>query len=213
WLTYRESRLGQVSFKTPGPVGRAEVFDAEGRRLVLPPFTVPREDPITLPGGWYRLRVAVPGRLSEDYDLLVEEGRHRTVTVGCNDRQLLEPRPAAGVAVGDFGMVEVVGNPATAGVLVRRLDRSGGKVRWETELNRQAGSVLADLTEGDWQRLREGLVSPSSPWMQQTPELIQPAPDLDGDGTGDLVFVVQPDFLLAMSGADGKPLWCRRLRS
>src|SRR6516164_997384 len=211
WLTYRESQLGQVSFKTPGPAGRAEVFDAEGR-LLLPPFTVPREDPIALPCGWYRLRVTVPGQLSEDYQLLVEEGRHRTITVGCNDRQLLEPRPAAGVAVGDFGMVEVVGT-AAGGVLVRRLDGSRGKVRWETKLNRQPGSVLAHLNEGDWQRLRDALVSPRGQWMQQTPELIQPAPDLDGDGTGDLVFVVQPDFLLAVSGADGKPLWCRRLRS
>src|SRR5262249_21326061 len=153
----------------------------------------------------------VPGQLSEEYQLLVEQGRHRTITVGCNDRQLLEPRPAAGVAAGDFGMVEVVNNPATAGVLVRRLDGSRGQVRWETELNRQPESVPAELTEGDWQRLRDAWWPPRSPWMQQTPELIQPAPDLDGDGTGDLVFVVQPDFLLAVSGAKGKPLWCRRL--
>src|SRR5262249_45078789 len=127
----------------------------------------------------------------------------------CYDRQLFEPRAAAGVAVGDFGSVEVVGT-AAGGVLVRRLD---GKVRWETELNRQPGSVVADLTEGDWQSLRDALGSPRSPWMQQIPELSQPAPDLDGDGKGDLVFVVQPDFLLAVSGADGKPLWCRRLHS
>ena len=57
------------------------------------------DEPIVLPGGWYRLRVAVPGRLSENYQLLVEQGRHRTITIGCNDRQLWEPRPTAGVGV------------------------------------------------------------------------------------------------------------------
>jgi hypothetical protein len=43
-------------------------------------------------------------------------------------------------------------------------------------------------------------------------ELLQPAPDLDGDGVGDLVFVLDR-FVLAISGKTGKLLWCRELHS
>jgi tRNA A-37 threonylcarbamoyl transferase component Bud32 len=228
WSAYHASGQGTVSLRVEGgTAARGEIFFGLGPdgKQVVPPFFLPTQTALELPRGWYRLRVEQPGRLSEEYQLLVEEGRHRTFTVGFNDRQLWEPRPAAGLAVGNFGMVEVANNPAAAGVLVRRLQlvprRDGAwtsaqvEVMWETNLNRQAEqaeSVFADLTEGDWQRLRDGLLSLGK-HPGATAELIQPAPDLDGDRVGDLVFVVQPDFLLAVSGLKGEPLWCRRLRS
>src|SRR5262249_39127248 len=55
-----------------------------------PSFTVPTQHPVALPPGWYRLRVSGPGRLSETYQLLVEQGEERHFAIGASDRLLWE---------------------------------------------------------------------------------------------------------------------------
>jgi hypothetical protein len=69
-----------------------------------------------------------------------------------------------------------------------------------------------------WYQLSHDLVafvpvlSEPEPSEGRVADLIQPAPDLDGDGVGDLVFVCH-NFVLAVSGKDGKVLWCRQLHA
>ena len=89
-----------------GESGRGEIFGADGK-TVVPPFTLPTQSAIELPGGWYRLRVIQPRQLSEEYELFIEQGQHRTFTVGSNDRQLWEPMPIEGTVAGDFGVLEI----------------------------------------------------------------------------------------------------------
>jgi hypothetical protein len=227
WLSYRQPRLGQVSFTTPGPAARAEVFDAGGN-LVLPPFTVPTEEPLTLPGGWYRLRLVAPGRLSEDYQILVEEGRQRTVTVGANDRALWEPLPTSHCDLvefgpGDTGLVELVAHrpkgqppdltkPRPPALLRRRSGRTG-QVVWERYLT----------GEGVWRALELMVLLGG-----ERPRFLRPARDLDEDGVPDLVWAVELPFAgvppnrlrlpeaalrFAVSGATGHVLWWHLTRS
>jgi hypothetical protein len=239
WLSYRQGRIGQVHFTTWGPAARAEMFDAEGN-LVLLPFTVPTEQPLALPGGWYRLTLKAPGRLSENYQILVEEGRQRTFTVGANDRALREPLPTSACVVVQFGardtdIVEFVGGKWPRGeapdlgklrrsILLRRRSGRTGEVVWERSLTRKEHPAVADLGEGFWQALREMLFLSGDRLR-----FLRTAPDLDGDGVGDLVWAIEVPFaglfpgfpkrpngealLCAISGATGRILWCHLTNS
>jgi hypothetical protein len=87
---------------------------------------------------------------------------------------------------------------------------------WELRLNRRDDPTLARLDDGEWSEFCKALRSlrqEAEPGRHSPAgELIQPAPDLDGDGVGDLVFVFGR-FVLAVSGKEGKLLWCRELHS
>src|SRR5262249_3051271 len=110
WNAYHHIPRGSVALQCEGEKARAEIFGADGKHAV-PPFRLPTLAPIELPRGWYRLRVIQPGQLSEEYELLIEEGRERTFTVGCNDRQLWEPMPIKETLVGDFGLLKISAEP------------------------------------------------------------------------------------------------------
>src|SRR5262249_11947324 len=116
WNAYHHIPTGTVTLQIEGGTARAEIFGADGKHAV-PPFVFPSLTPIELPPAWYRLRVIQPARLTEEYQLLIKEGRQRTVTVGSNDRQLWEPMPIKETLVGDFGLLKisaVPGKPADA---------------------------------------------------------------------------------------------------
>jgi tRNA A-37 threonylcarbamoyl transferase component Bud32 len=68
----------------------AEVLDADDRP-VLPTFTVPTEQPGSLPEGRYRLRLSARTSLSETYSLDVIRGREAAYAVGLNERRPWEP--------------------------------------------------------------------------------------------------------------------------
>jgi hypothetical protein len=88
-------------------------------------------------------------------------------------------------------------------------------VLWELRLKRQ-DPALPPLKDDEWKKFCDALLSfgqrdafgPPSP----VGELIQAAPDLDGDGVRDLVFAFDR-FVLAISGKEGKVRWCRELHS
>jgi hypothetical protein len=249
WHAYRDVPTGSVTLQFEGGTARAELFGADGKPAV-PPFTLPMLAPLELPRGWYRLRVTQPGLLSEEYELLIEEGRQRTFTVGSNDRQLWEPIPRKGVAAGDFGLLTITTEPRSKAapgkedppidVVIRRLGFPGKEMRqnwewekrdkwernpfvpvalWELRLKQEDHPALARLADYEWRKFRERLLSygrndgrDGGRPGDKPLEVIQPAPDLDGDGVGDLVFVVG-QFVLAVSGKDGKLLWCQELHS
>jgi hypothetical protein len=240
WQADRAARKGSVTLKLEGPAGRGEIRGADGNPAV-PPFTLPTQSPLELPGGWYRLRVIRPGLLSEEYELFIEQGQQRTFTVGSNDREVWEPMPIKGTIAGDFGVLHLASEEGPQGdaVLIKRLGKpaqeyfGGSKwdnwwrenplvpaVLWELRLKRQDDPTLAKLDDREWSKFRDGLLSfvwsrwrdPVTPAARPERQLLQPAPDLDGDGVGDLVFAFDR-FVLAISGKEGKVLWCRPLHS
>jgi tRNA A-37 threonylcarbamoyl transferase component Bud32 len=242
WNAHREARKGSVSLQVKGGPARGEIFDADGKPVV-PPFTLPTQAQIALLGGWYRLRVTQPGRLSEEYELFIEQGQHRTFTVGNNDRQLWEPMPIKGTIVGDVGVLHIASEPGPPGaagkqvpppaaVIIKRLGIPARETKewvkwwenplvpavlWELRLKRQDHATLARLGDDEWRRFCDALEAfrQVDAIVRPPPtrrELLQPAPDLDGDGVGDLVFVFGR-FVLAISGKEGKMLWCRELHS
>jgi tRNA A-37 threonylcarbamoyl transferase component Bud32 len=247
WNAHKEAPRGAVTLKIEGSPARGEVLSRDDRdrkvgKPSMPPFTLPTESPLELPGGWHRLRVIRPGLLSEEYELFIEQGQHRTFTVGSNDRQLWEPTPIKGAVAGDFGILRLATEPPQGpalplgekyAVILQRLGKKAmpenanaesweknqlvGGVLWELRLKQQDHPTLARLGDSEWLGFCMGLLSFG--WEdngdRQSPptrELLQPAPDLDGDGVGDLVFAFNR-FVLAVSGKDGKVLWCRELRS
>jgi tRNA A-37 threonylcarbamoyl transferase component Bud32 len=243
-----EARKGSVTLLVEGAAARGEILGSDGKP-VMPPFTLPTQAPLDLPGGWYRLRVIRPGLLSEEYELFIEQGQQRTFTVGSNDRQLWEPMPLKDIVAGDFGVLHIAtepGPPGAAGkkdpppaaVIIKRLVRDVGQwkklpgfqqvweqdwfgpaVLWELKLKREDHPTLARLGDAEWEEFCEALQSFVThnwrDWRGTTPpgrQVLQPAPDLDGDGVGDLIFVCN-QFVLAISGKEGKVLWCRELHS
>ena len=88
---YNQSQLGHVGLKTDGPNLVAEVLEAGQDRPVVPSFTVPTTEPVTLPAGSYRLRLSTPGQAAETTQLLVERGQQRDYTVGLKQQLLWDP--------------------------------------------------------------------------------------------------------------------------
>jgi hypothetical protein len=82
---YKEAKKGQLQIDTDGTLMRAEVLTREGEP-VMEPFAIPTDKTISLPGGWYRVRVSSPGVLSADYEVLVETGELRTVSLSLGSR-------------------------------------------------------------------------------------------------------------------------------
>jgi hypothetical protein len=224
---YREAQLGWLSLTTDGPMLRAEVLEAEGEDPVVPSFTIPRSEPLTLPAGWYRLRVSAPGQLSETYQVLVEKGVKRHFTIGANDRQLWEPVEVSKGSDSSLEVLEWVERDGTSradlvvrgttGVLeylVRRVDGRTGKVIWQRSLEKDQ-PALAALGLPARSALGTALGS-SSDNKAGTAGLVRPAPDVDGDGIPDLIWMgsnagdrqTEPrPVLLALSGRDGTVLW------
>jgi tRNA A-37 threonylcarbamoyl transferase component Bud32/outer membrane protein assembly factor BamB len=68
---------------------------------------------------------------------------------------------------------------------------------------------VAEVKRYDWSRIyQEGWFHDPSSGYRRSPCLVRPAPDLDGDGVGDLVWASRNGpWLLAVSGKDGRVLW------
>jgi hypothetical protein len=219
WLAHRDSRLGHVSFTTPpGVSGRAELRDAAGE-LVLPAFRVPTEVPLAVAGGWYTLRVEVHGQLSENYQILVEQGRKRSFPVASNAEPRYKPVPYKGtVTPWTRGFLEILREntgqfDANNHEILRtavRFHRPGSPhMGWEISL-RSRPRGLGNLTTDEWKALVSAF--PSSPGAAQR---LLPGVFLRKEGQEpDLVCMLEaPDglcALLALSGADGSVLWCSR---
>jgi outer membrane protein assembly factor BamB/tRNA A-37 threonylcarbamoyl transferase component Bud32 len=211
WRWYTAWRQGSFALTSEDVALEAEVLDQQGEP-VLPAFTVPARPPVALPGGAYRVRLSWPGRLSETYGLLVEQGLHRSFAVGPDDRRLGAP---LAVPLG-HEVVDLGGRPDVVIVTekgMRRVNVATGRDVWpggERSLAKEDQPRVAQTAGYDWDKLRqEGwpgetdeLAIPPRPW------LVRPAPDLDGDGTRYLVWASQRSpWLLAVSGKDGTVKW------
>jgi len=215
WLTYHELQLGRLNLKTDGFPLTAEVFDDSGQ-LVIPPFTVPTEQPVPLPAGEYRVQFSAPGELSQTQLFTVDRGWEPEYKVDLSDRQLWKP-----IQIGPADFADVIRLADHDDVVLverrfgrttlRRLEGRTANALWERTL------ALDDLPElesnfnvaGSPELLKP---PPRAAWdasvqLEPTGKPALP-PDLNGDGTADLVWVLRDaTSLLAVSGADGSLLW------
>ncbi len=207
WNWYAQWRLGQIFVKTEGPALVAEVL-AAGDQLVADPFTVPTQRPVALRAGTYDLRLAGRGRLGETLHLVVERGMQRDLTVALDESLLWPPLAVSRTC-------EVVDLAGRADVLLvtdkslRRLDGATAKPVWDVSLHTADQPDLAGI---HWDGSTKAPQSGKGPFDHR-PQLLRPAPDLNGDGVRDLVWACRHQAaLLAISGQEGKVLWCFQAR-
>jgi outer membrane protein assembly factor BamB len=205
-----DERRGQLVLDTDGPSLRAEVLHP-GREEVLARFRVPHEDPVALPGGPYRVRLSAPGQLSQTFHLLLANNQPPPLQVRLPGRphdELLAPQPHDVWELADLaGRADLI---LARGDRLSRLDGASRRPVWEVIYQPPGPGGVFDKTAPPPRR-----ITFADPFNR--PRLVRPAPDLDGDGTRDLVWVGQPsarvvgpsETLWAISGKDGKELWWR----
>jgi outer membrane protein assembly factor BamB len=200
---YRQWQTGRLVLLTDGPVLTGEILDEDGNR-VQPRFTVPTEAPLVLQEGTYQLRLRGRGFLDEITQVHIEHGKELAFEVSLNEQRLWEPlaveRSYECIRVGDRH--DVLSLSATG---VSRVHGGTGEVLWTTRLGEKDHPALAGF-RWDW----DIHATPSGRnYQDRRPVLLGPAPDFNGDGVPDLVWMSRRQAaVLALSGKDGKVLWC-----
>ena len=232
WNWYSTSQLGGLTLTTTGDPLTAEVLDDRGEPVVEP-FTVPTERPVELPHGTYRVRLSAPGQMSQTSQVTIRKDLTHVhqFRVDLTHQELWEPLT---LGINDYyevidlaGRTDIVLFERRFGeVILRRLDGATLDSLWKMPLGNAAAQDSAEgpLPSGVDATLWQDLVSAWSltgprraaplnqyqPAPENVPMLVRPAPDIDGDAIGDLVFYWpgRADApLLAISGADGKLVW------
>ncbi len=216
WRFYSEWRLGRIELTTEGDSVVCQVLDATSDSAVGEPYDLVTRAVVALPDGDYRLRVNGTGRLGRTYRFAVNRGETQTHTVSLDEGRLLRgerapdekgatsalelPIPfvtmttAVELTPGKSDLIEWIGGP-----LICR-DGFTGKPRWQLQAPQTADLVGPGGARARWMKhLLAG---------HQASRPIEPAPDLDGDGTRDLVWAFRRTAaILALSGKDGSMLW------
>ncbi len=188
-----------------------QVLDGDSDLAIGEPFDIASRAVVNLPEGDYRLRVNGVGRLGRTYRFVVASGETHVHTVSIDEGRLLGqessgPPKVRGGSVSNVplawaielmpGRADLV--EATEASLICR-DGATGRVRWSISGAEKLGEGKGDL--GRWI---------CSHVQTDVPHrgLIEPAPDLNGDGTGDLVWFARDSAQMrAISGKDGSRLW------
>jgi outer membrane protein assembly factor BamB/tRNA A-37 threonylcarbamoyl transferase component Bud32 len=236
------SLLGKLQFSTKGPPLQVEVLD-EQDRLVVPPFTAPMQQPVSLPAASYRVRFTHKDFWSETAQLLLDREASLSFTVDLTERQLgtplqLEGRMTLGRALqpygGFFEIVTLNGKPTILQGTrqgLRCLNAVTGTEIWQSNLDASHLPTIKEGCEYLWYEIlgrRFWHVGDNEPEPNRA-RLVRPLPDLDGDGTPDLVWASRRTSyghvpfervwesgpaasLLAVSGKTGKVLWWYRAR-
>ncbi len=211
YLTYREDLKPKLSFITSGAPLVTVIRNDRDRKL-LPDFTTPTATPVSLEAGDIRLLASKPHHLSEEFRLLASKLTPKPVQVDPEDRSIFPPLATSTkpyiVTLADHADILVIEKES-----IERIDGATSKSIWKVD-----PTTDTILTEGnvDWVK-----------WIGYTPRdhidrhsLLKAAPDLDGDGTGDLIWLSggsrgtrnqPPVGLIAQSGVDGRILWFHRL--
>jgi tRNA A-37 threonylcarbamoyl transferase component Bud32 len=203
WRYYSEWRLGRIVLTTDGPSLAAQLLPEASDEPIGEPFSIGATGTLSLPAGDYRLRIQAPGLMGQTYRLAFNRGETRTHHLALDDNRLLgsESVPYSSVTKavrltpGKSDLIEWNGE-----TLIRR-DGSTGKPIWDSARpsrpwspDRDPVAAMRRLSHFGDEKRPGGLV--------------QPAPDLDGDGTGDLVWAIHgTPSLLTLSGKDGSVLW------
>jgi hypothetical protein len=214
WRIYAEWRLGQIVLLTDDAPLVVQVLGESSDAAIGEPFDLVRRAVVSLPAGEYRLRANGIGRMGRTYRFTVNRGETEAHTISIDEGRLLggEQTPVAVSGwrerAAPIRMSNVVGAleltpgkwdfiESSARSLIRR-DGATGKVQWDAFHPRkplQSGRGL-----DGWMR--------DHPYLLSSTHLVYPAPDLDGDGTRDLVSASHySPALVALSGKDGAMLW------
>jgi outer membrane protein assembly factor BamB len=208
-------RLAQVSIGTDGLYSlTADVLDEHGDAAV-PSTTVPMLEPKALPPGPYLVRLGREGQPSETFRLRARPHGRYQFHAALPDRQLWEvPVSAPEQTVNQ--VVELDGKSDVIQITqqgLRRLDGATGKPVWPGDVvSLEAKHQPAVAQRNDYPGSAvlwwgHGGLGPSPPGI------VAATPDLDGDGTGDLVIASRSRTgLLAVSGKTGNVLWWLRAR-
>jgi outer membrane protein assembly factor BamB len=204
WRYYADWWLGRVELTSDGPPLAAEVLPETGSdQPITDPFDVGARAVITLPAGDYRLRVRGAGLLSQIYKVAFHRGETRAHHLTLSDNRLLgaEDIPFSPVSealiltAGKADFVEWNGK-----TLIRR-DGSTGKLVWDAARPEKPWPFARDPLAALGRLCRFGD-------LNRPGTLMRTAPDIDSDGTGDLVWAIHgTPSLLAVSGKDGSVLW------
>jgi tRNA A-37 threonylcarbamoyl transferase component Bud32 len=200
---YNAWRLGRLVLASDGPPLSAVVLPESGEEPIGEPFDIGTRTVLSLPHGDYRLRVTGAGLMGQTYRVAVNRGETRTHRLVLDDDHMLgkSPVPYAVVTEG----IELTPGRADFiewnGVSLIRRDGATGKALWDT--SRPARPWEPNRDPAAWLRRLSAFGDEQRPGL-----LIQPAPDLNGDGTGDLIWAMMgTPSLLALSGKDASLLW------
>jgi hypothetical protein len=215
WRYYSQLRLGRIVLTNHGIPLLVQVLPESGDEPMDEPFDLVTRSTLALPAGDYRLRVDGVGRLGRTYRLAVnrgetiahelslDEGRLLAGDVdasnwGGGDRPREAPMPFALVTTaleltpGRSDIVELAG-----GTIVRR-DAATGAPVWDTANPKTP--YRPGREPGPWLRR----IGPHA-WLVH---VMEPAIDLDGDGTRDALAIIgNENAFFAVSGQDGSMLW------
>jgi hypothetical protein len=215
WRYYSERRLGRIVLTNHGTPLLVQVLPETGDEPIDEPFDVVTRSTLALPAGDYRLRVNAVGRLGRTYQFAVNRGETIAHELSLDEGRLLgvevDPSRWAGgdrpreksmpfavvtraleLTPGRSDIVELTGNS-----VVRR-DAATGNPVWDTANPKTPYGSGRD--PGQWMRR----IGPN-PWVLH---IMEPAVDLDGDGTRDVLVVASfGNAFFALSGHDGSMLW------
>ena len=205
WHYYADWRLGRIVLTTDGPPLAAEVLPASsGDQPIGEPFDIGTRTVLALPAGDYRLRVKAAGLMGQTYRVAVNRGETRTHHLTLDENRLLGERVHP-VLTGHRNRHAQAGQGRLHRVEWRNPD-SSRRIDGQTDLGRCAARAAVEPPSATRSPRCTGC--PISAIEKRPGELVQPAPDLDGDGTGDLVWAIHgTPSLLALSGKDGSVLW------
>ena len=188
---------------TDGPPLRAQVLADPSDEPIGEPFDIGTRTRRRLPAAEYRLRVTGNGLLGETFRLGVHRGESQRYAISLDEDRLLgqDPLPyrfAADAMVLSPGRADLV--EWTGETLIRR-DGATGRPVWDASRPAKPRDPKRDPVA--WLHRLSYHVD-----EQRYVVPVRPAPDLDGDGTADIVWAFRgTPSLLALSGKDGAFLW------
>ena len=215
WRCYARWRSGRVELIAEGESVVVQVLEEASEELVGEPVGLVDRVVIELPAGEYKLRVEGKGRLSRTFRFSVNRGETLAHSISIDEGRLLggEPGPAENDEKRPFAMrvpcpiaaAALELDPGKADLfgckektLIRR-DGATGKVIWE---------VVSPHTLAASESLRQRLLWRAAHTRFPRTRFEEPAPDLDGDGTADLLLNLRQDLaFMAFSGKNGAMLW------
>ena len=208
WRFYSDWRLGRVVLSTTGPALTTVLLHDSGDEPIGEPFDLGSHTTLSLPAGDYRLRVQGVGLIGQTYRLAVYRGETRDYRLALDENRLMGERSIPYLPAGESGDALML-KPGkadfiswTAEGLIRR-DGATGETIWDA--GRSDDLSAPGYKSFAWMQ-RLALVA--SDHGERRGTLVKPAPDLNGDGTGDVVMAfARTPSLLAVSGKDGSMLW------
>ncbi len=214
WRFYDEWRRGRIELTSDGAPVVCQVLAETSDDPIGEPFDLITRAVVSLPAGDYRLRVNGKGRIGRTYRFAVNRGETQSHSISIDEGRLLGGEMATGERL-EAGPTEVPRPfaPVTAAIELTpgradlielsrgsliRFDCTTMEVLWDAfhpakplDRSRDAAHWMRELVAHNWRAT-----------------LVEPAPDLNGDGTRDLLWSVQAtSAFLALSGRDGSMLW------